>query len=550
MGNSKKKSNFLIQGSILAVASIISRIIGMLYRIPLTGIIGDVGNGIYSVAYEVYSILLLISSYSLPLAVSKLVSRYMAKGEKKNAYRYFKCALLFAVVVGLIVSVFTYVFADFLAGTVMSSPMSVLSLKVLAPTIFIVAVMGVLRGYFQGMGNMLPTALSQLVEQIVNAIVSVAAAYVLFAYGAKVSAIIKVEGYDAAYGAMGGTMGTFAGALAGLIIMSILMILYLWLYRSAIKYDKNNKLDDISVVYGNIFITILPVILSTAVYNVSTVLDQGIFNKIMLMLGYTHDEYNALWGIFSGKYRLLTNVPVSIASAFAASTVIAIQSAVSRKNKKEVISKTRTGIRFVMIVTIPCAVGLTVLASPVLQLLWHDSRAISANLLRVGSISVVLYSLSTLSNAILQGVDKMRIPVINAIISLVLHLGLLVVMLLVFRLNVYAVVYANIFFAFLMCVLNGRAMKKYIKGYRQEVVRTFIIPAISSVIMGAVVFGVYKGIMIAVKRNSIACLVSICIGAFVYFVAMIKTGGISQSDLKSMPKGTLMIKVAKKLHLM
>jgi len=268
------------------------------------------------------------------------------------------------------------------------------------------------------------------------------------------------------------------------------------------------------------------------------------------MLGYTHDEYNALWGIFSGKYRLLTNVPVSIASALAASTVIAIQSAVSRKNKKEVISKTRTGIRFVMIVTIPCAVGLTVLASPVLQLLWHDSRAISANLLRVGSISVVLYSLSTLSNAILQGVDKMRIPVINAIISLVLHLGLLVVMLLVFRLNVYAVVYANIFFAFLMCVLNGRAMKKYIKGYRQEVVRTFIIPAISSVIMGAVVFGVYKGIMIAVKRNSIACLVSICIGAFVYFVAMIKTGGISQSDLKSMPKGTLMIKVAKKLHLM
>lgn len=457
---------------------------------------------------------------------------------------------MFAVVVGLIVSVFTYVFADFLAGTVMSSPMSVLSLKVLAPTIFIVAVMGVLRGYFQGMGNMLPTALSQLVEQIVNAIVSVAAAYVLFAYGAKVSAIIKVEGYDAAYGAMGGTMGTFAGALAGLIIMSILMILYLWLYRSAIKYDKNNKLDDISVVYGNIFITILPVILSTAVYNVSTVLDQGIFNKIMLMLGYTHDEYNALWGIFSGKYRLLTNVPVSIASALAASTVIAIQSAVSRKNKKEVISKTRTGIRFVMIVTIPCAVGLTVLASPILQLLWHDSRAISANLLRVGSISVVLYSLSTLSNAILQGVDKMRIPVINAIISLVLHLGLLVVMLWVFRLNVYAVVYANIFFAFLMCVLNGRAMKKYIKGYRQEVVRTFIIPAISSVIMGAVVFGVYKGIMIAVKRNSIACLVSICIGAFVYFVAMIKTGGISQSDLKSMPKGTLMIKVAKKLHLM
>lgn len=549
MGNRKKKSNFLVQGSILAVASIISRIIGMIYRIPLTGIIGDVGNGIYSVAFEIYSILLLISSYSLPLAVSKLVSRYMAKGQKKNAYKYFKCALLFAFIVGLAVSLFTYFFADFLAGTIMSSPMSVLSLKVLAPTIFIVAIMGVLRGYFQGMGNMLPTAISQLIEQIVNAVVSVWAAYVLFSYGKKVTAIIKVEGYDAAYGAMGGTMGTLAGALAGLLIMVVLMFLYLWLYRSVIRKDKTKKTDSMPVIYKNIFITIMPVILSTAVYNVSTVLDQGVFNKILLLQGYTHDEYNALWGIFSGKYRLLTNVPVSIASALAASTVIAIQTAVSRKNRKEVISKTKMGIRFVMIVTIPCAVGLTVLASPILQLLWHDGRAISANLLRVGSISVVLYSLSTLSNAILQGVDRMKVPVINAIFALVIHLGALVLMLVVFRMNVYAVVFANILFAFIMCVLNGRAMKKYIKGYRQEIVRTFIIPAACSVVMGAVVFGVYKGVMFLIKSNAAATMLSILLGVFVYFVSMIITGGITEKDMKSMPKGGLMIKFSKKLHL-
>ncbi len=550
MGNKKKKSNFLVQGSILAAASIISRIIGMIYRIPLTGIIGDVGNGIYSVAFEIYSILLLISSYSLPLAVSKLVSRYMAKGQKKNAYKYFKCALLFAFVVGLAVAVFTFKFADFLAGTVMSSPMSVLSLEVLAPTIFIVAIMGVLRGYFQGMGNMLPTAISQLIEQIVNAVVSVSAAYYLFSYGKKVSAIIKVDGYDAAYGAMGGTMGTLAGALAGLLIMGVLIILYLWLYRSAIRRDKTKKIDSMSVIYKNIFITIMPVILSTAVYNVSTVLDQGIFNKILSLQGFSHDEYNALWGIFSGKYRLLTNVPVSIASALAASTVIAIQTAVSRNNGKEVISKTRTGIRFIMIVTIPCAVGLTVLASPVLQLLWHDGRAISANLLRVGSISVILYSLSTLSNAILQGVDRMKIPVINAVISLVLHLAILIIMLVVFKMNVYAVVFANIFFAFMMCILNGIAMKKYIKGYRQEIVKTFIIPAASSVAMGAVVFGVYKGIMLLIKSNAIATLISIIFGVFIYFVAMVLTGGITESDMKSMPKGRLMIRFAKKLHIM
>lgn len=549
MGNSKKKSNFLVQGSILAVASIVVRIIGMLYRIPLTGIIGDVGNGIYSVAYEVYSILLLISGYSLPLAVSKLVSRYMAKNQKKNALRYFKCALLFSVVVGATVSILTFVFADFLAGTLMSSPMSVLSLKVLAPTIFVVAVMGVLRGYFQGMGNMLPTAISQLIEQIVNAIVSVGAAYVLFSYGKKVSAIIKIDGYDAAYGAMGGTMGTFMGAVAGFVVMALLMVLYLWLYRSGINRDKTKKLDSYTTVYYNIFVTIIPVILSTAVYNLSTVLDQGVFNKIMSLQGYSHDEYNALWGIFSGKYRLLTNVPVSIASALAASTVIAIQTAMAKKNRKEVIAKTRMGIRFIMIVTIPCAVGLTVLASPVLRLLWNDGREISANLLRVGSISVVLYSLSTLTNAILQGIDKMRIPVTNAIISLVLHMALLVVMLTVFKLNVYAVVYANIFFALLMCILNAAAIRKYMKGYRQEIMKTFILPTVSSLIMGAVCVGIYKLVMITVKINSIAVLLSICIGAVVYFVVMILTKGISEKDLKNVPKGRILIKFARILRL-
>lgn len=550
MEKKKAKSSFLVQGSILAAASIVVRIIGMLYRIPLTGIIGDVGNGIYSGAFEVYSILLLISSYSLPLAVSKLVSRHLARGEKKNAFRYFTCALSFAFVVGLSVSLFTYLAADFLAGTVMSSPLSALSLQVLAPTIFVVAVMGVLRGYFQGMGNMLPTALSQLVEQIVNAFVSVGAAYVLVSYGKRVSDLIKVEGYDAAYGAMGSTMGTFAGALAGMLVMGILMALYLWNYMPSIRADRTKKLDSMSVVYRNIFVTIVPVILSTAVYNVSSVLDQGVFNKIMSLQGYAHEEYNALWGIFSGKYRLLTNVPVSIASALAASTVIAIQTAVSKKNRKEVIAKTRMGIRFVMLVTIPCAVGLTVLASPILQLLWHDGREISANLLRVGSISVVLYSLSTLTNAILQGVDKMRVPVINALISLVLHMTMLVVMLVVFRLNVYAVVYANVFFAFLMCVLNGRAIRKYVKGYRQEVVRTFLIPGFCSLIMGGVAFGVHRGLTYLTHSNAIGTLAAMVLAVVVYFVTMLLFGGITERDLHSMPKGRLLLRVARKLHLL
>ena len=181
MRTSKKDSNFLVQGSILAAASIISRIIGLLYRLPMTDIIGDTGNNYYSCAFEIYNIMLIISSYSLPLAVSKLVSARMAKGQRKQAYQVFKGALLFAIIAGTAVALIVYFGAE-LFTSMLQTPLSVFALRVLAPVLVVVAVLGVLRGFFQGLGNMLPSAISQIIEQIVNAIVSIWAAYVLYQY--------------------------------------------------------------------------------------------------------------------------------------------------------------------------------------------------------------------------------------------------------------------------------------------------------------------------------------------------------------------------------
>ena len=174
-----------MQGGILAAASIISRIIGMLYRIPVTNIIGDQGNNYYSAAYEVYNIILLISSYSLPLAVSKVVSAKVAMGEHRDAWRSFKAAMGMSLVVGSLASALTFFGAGFFTGTLLNTPESELCLKVLALAIFVMAVMGVLRGYFQGMGTMMPTAISQVIEQIVNAVVSIVAASMLYSYGAS-----------------------------------------------------------------------------------------------------------------------------------------------------------------------------------------------------------------------------------------------------------------------------------------------------------------------------------------------------------------------------
>lgn len=171
--NKKSSSSFLMQGSILAVASLVSRIIGLIYRIPLTNIIGDTGNNYYGTAFRIYNILLIISSYSLPLAVSKLVSANISQGRRRNVYRILKCALLFGAVSGTIAALVLYFGADFITATLMKTPLSIFAVKVLIPVLFIVAVLGVMRGFFQGLGTMMPSATSQILEQIVNAVVSV-----------------------------------------------------------------------------------------------------------------------------------------------------------------------------------------------------------------------------------------------------------------------------------------------------------------------------------------------------------------------------------------
>lgn len=556
--NRKSNSNFIVQGSILAVASIISRIIGLIYRVPLTAIIGDVGNSYYSCAFEIYSLMLLISSCSLPLAVSKLVSARVAKKDRKNAYRVFKVAILFALVSGTIAALIVYFGAEFITGTLLKTPFSILAVKILAPTLIIVAVLGVIRGFFQGLGTMMPSAFSQVIEQIVNAIVSVVAAYMLYSYGARVGAVLgKKEQYSAAYGAAGGTLGTSLGAVSALLFVTFIFLIYRKVFKRQMRKDARVRTESYRRILKVLLITVIPVLLSTTIYNISSILDQGIFKNVALSQGYSTDDIDVFWGIFTGKYKTLINVPISIASSLAASCVPSLAAAFASKDMRGVKSQINTAIRFIMVVAFPCAVGLGVLASPILQLLFRDSRTMPALMLQVGVISVVFYSLSTLTNGLLQGIDRMRAPIRNAAVALVAHLILLLALMYGFDLNIYAVVYANAFFAFLMCVLNGRALKQY-SGYNQEIKKTFVIPAVSSLIMGASVFLSYKGIYLLLIQllgkkmmaNAVGTCLSIVIGVLVYAVVLLLFKGLDEEELRRFPKGYVLVRIAKRFRLL
>ena len=556
MGN--KRTNFLIQGSILAIASLISRAIGLIYRIPMTAIIGDGGNDYYSTAYEIYNVFLLISSYSLPIAVSKLVSARISKKERKNAFKLFKGALIFALITGGVCMVIILFGAGFITAK-MQTPLAVFALQILAPTVLIVAVLGTIRGFFQGLGTMVPSATSQVIEQIVNAGISIIASYILFNHGMKTGALLgNAQNYAEAYGAAGGTLGTCAGALVGLFFVSFLLFAFLPSFRRLMRRDNKTVEEESMVgVMKVILLTVVPVLLSTTIYNISAIIDQAIFKNIATHQGYAAQDIKVWWGVFSGKYKLLINVPIAIASALAASTVPALTEAFVRRDIKEVREKIYLGMRFISIIALPFTVGFIVLASPVMQLLFNDARELPAFLMQIGAVAVVFYSLSTLSNAILQGINRLRVPVTNAIIALGIHIVFLVVLMYGFKLTIEAVVLANAFYALLMCILNNLAIRRY-SGYRQELRLTFVIPGICSVLMGVVTFLVYKGIDLILLKlfsgtfvaNAIAVIVSTLVSIVVYFVLLILLKGITEEMLLRFPKGASIVRLCRKFRLL
>lgn len=545
----RKESNFVVQGSILAVAGIVVRLIGILYRVPMTNIIGDEGMGYYSTAFNVYNIMLILSSYSLPLAVSKMVSARMAKGQYRNSVRVLKAALVYATVVGGLACFITWNFAGFFATTAFNTPFCVYALKTLAPTIWIMAYLGVLRGFFQGHGTMIPTAISQIFEQIINAVISVVAASVLFKVGLDSNRVYNTTGYPQAFGAAGGTIGTGAGALAALLFMLLLFAIYAPVMRRRKRRDRSKRTDSYGDISVTFLFTVVPVIISSAVYNINAVVDNSIMAYGMESLG-QGKEFLSLWGIYNNKYMLLVHVPLAMANSLSSSLIPSLSGAVARKERGAIIAKTGLAIRFAMLIAIPSAVGLTVLSAPINNLLFRGgNNAEAIRMLIIGSAAVIFLSLSTVTNAILQGINHMNVPVRNAFISLVLHIIALYIMLMVFKMGIYSMVFANILFAVFMCVLNALAIRKYL-NYRQELIKTFLLPAVAAAFMGAAAFGVYKLVVLIIKSNLIGTLLAVITAVAVYGILLIKLRCIDEEELYTMPGGTKIIRISKRLRLM
>ena len=540
-----------MQAGILAMASMIVRVIGLLYRAPLTAIIGDEGNGYYGTAYNIYTIILMVSSYSMPSAISKLMAQKLAVGEYRNANRVFRCALTYGVLVGLVGSGLLFFGARFLVPDV-----AVCVLQVFAPTVFLFGILGSMRGYFQARGSMVPTSVSQILEQLANAVVSIAAAWLLMQTAVGADPTRRAQ-----LGAMGSALGTGAGVLIALLFMVFCFRRSKEGRKAEILSDATGKEEKYRIFLRDTILVITPFMLSGVIMNLTTSLNQTIYMRMLIDLkGAGETATTTLYGIFSNKAVVISNIPISIATAVSSAIIPGISAAYARRDETGARRQVGNAIRITSIIAIPSAVGLAVLARPITMLMFPqmESLELASSLLSLLAVTVIFYSISTITNAALQSIGRMNLPLVSAGIALVVQTVVLVLLLRFTDLDVRALVLVSILYSVMIFAVNQYYLRRFL-GIRQDVRRDYLQPFVCAALMGAAAKAVYYLVSMAAEpvenlpkgfyfRNLAATAAALLAAVLVYGYTMVRSGTIRRKDLLSMPKGQSLVRLMEKLH--
>ncbi|MCR4651455.1 MAG: polysaccharide biosynthesis protein [Lachnospiraceae bacterium] len=551
----KNKKNFIVQAGVLAAAGIVVRLIGILYRTPLVMIIGDEGNGYYNTAYNIYTIILLVSSYSIPSAISKVIAAKLGMKEYRNAYRLFMGSIIYVLIVGGLASGVCFFCAPMLVGA-----SSARVLRVFAPTVFFSGFLGCLRGFFQAHHTMVFTSISQILEQIANAAVSIGMAYAL------TSSLIG-KGADESSVAIGGAIGSAVGTGAGVLVA--LGFMYL-VYRVNRDYIHKRMERDFTPVMSGIEIAksivgmVTPVVLSTFIYNLNTAANLKIYQHMMIEgKGMAEAIATTNYGLFSGKSMQIVNIPIALAAAMSSAIIPAIARTHERGEYEEGRRKMAMAIKVTMLIAIPAAFGLCVFAKPITMLLYPQRASVDmvASMIRVLSITVVFYCLSTLSNAILQGTGYVRKPVVNAAVAFAIQVSVLILLLKFTNLGLYSLCIATITYSLLMCILNGISMYRN-NGFRHDFKKEFLLPGAAalgmtlvSVITYALTVYIIRLIVrdpsaeISGMKNVVLLIIGVGMSAVTYAVLILKLGVATRQELRAMPKGSVIVRIGEKLHL-
>jgi len=515
------KSSFVKQAAILGMASIFVRLIGFLYRIPLTNRMGDEGMAFYTTAYFVYGFAIAISSGALPAAVSRLVSERIALRQYRNAHELFNTAFIFAMAIGAGVGLVMWGGANTFAG-IFGMPEAAGAIRSLAPTVFFVAILAVFRGYFQGMKTTIPTATSQVIEQIFKVIFTVWFVFLFF------------DAANLQYAVSRGALGTGIGAVAGVAVVAIMYFTVHGKLRS--RADKDRDYANFETRRSQmlkIFFTSLPILISMSIYAATSMLDIGMANwRIGASDAFSGEEITALVGQFNNKFLLLTTLPVALSIALSAAVLPDITTSQVEMDNNAVRSKINMSIRISMILTIPAAVGLAVLADPLIALLF-PSHPDGGWLLVYGSVSVVFVALVQVLTGALQGVGKVSIPMIGAAAGVLSKIPVNYFLMYIPEINILGAVISTVICFVIAAAVNIMFLKRY-TGIMPDLLGAFGKPLLAAAVMGLAVFVKYQ-MMAWVASNTVATITALLFGATVYVIFMCAIRGFKHGDIDSLP---------------
>lgn len=508
----ENKANFLKGALILSIAGAISKVLGAVYRIPLARWLGGEGMGLYQMAYPIYTTILALATAGVPVAISVLVSKKETEGINGDSKRIFRVSLLMLFIFGIILSLLVIQFAHFLAGTVLHEPRAYYPIVAVAPAIFFAGLMSVFRGYFQGQQWMLPTAVSQVIEQLFRVTAVLILALLLLPRGLE-------------YAAAGATFGAVVGGVVGLIVLIIFYVFYQKKKKGEpVRYGQETSFN----LAGEIIRLAVPVSFGAVVLPLVQMLDAIIVPGRLAAIGYTTSQATSLYGQLSGMAAVLISLPTIFTIAISTSLVPAISEAKAQKDYVGLNNRLNYGIRAGMIISLPCAAGLYVLAAQICDLLYAAPEA--GIPLEVLAFSTIMLAAFQLSSAGLQGIGRPEIGMRNLIITGCLKVVFNYSLTSVPALNIQGAAIGTVLAFAVGSLLNLYYLKRY-TGIHYEMGRLLKLTLIT-LAMGVSVKISYGFIVGADIVSHLATVLAICIGVAVYGVLLLLLKEIDKEMLK------------------
>ena len=530
MAESSKKQTFLTGTAWLALAAAVVKVIGALYKIPLNAIIGEQGFGYFNTAYEIYNVMLTISVAGLPVAMSRMISQANALGHYNQVRRTYATARAIFLTMGLISSLLMTLFCRQLAQF-QEQPDAWACILCLGPAMLLICIMSTFRGFFQGQGNMRPTAISQMLEALCKLIVGIIAAQVL----------LKTTG-SVAYAA--------AGAILGVTTSCVVSVVYLfsryWKARKTMPVTAEPVLGYVQTAKQLLSISI-PIAIGSAGLSILTMLETRVYMSQLLGMGNTQDAADTMKGIYD-MAKTIYNMPIAFITPISVSIIPAITAHLTLQDHKNTCATAESAIRIAALISAPCSIGLFVLAQPVTALLGDYTGAnldLAGLLMRLLSINLMLHSTILVTNAIMQALGHANLPVVNMLIGGVLKLSAVYILSGNPSIGILgAPIGATVGYVVIL-TLNVFTLRRCTQQ-PPTVVRQAVRPLLSALCMGIGVFAAYYALQLVTDSRLILCALPILVGVALYAVAVIKLKAITREDCLLLPKGE---KIANLLHL-